>query len=168
MSSISPTLQQGLKALGAVATISVGTCIFLLFLIGYRSWPIRRSMNHGFIQCTALIWCLLFADLLQSLAFTISFHWIKLGGIVAPSSACLAQGLLLHFGDVSSGLFVLAIALHTCATLVLSKNVGQKAFVTIVVLIWIFALVLTVSGLIRYGYERLVTTVQYLPLTDAT
>ena len=64
---------------------------------------------------------LIFADLCQAASFLISFYWIAIDGILAPTAACTIQGFLLHFGDVASAFFVLAIALLLVLPLILGN-----------------------------------------------
>lgn len=80
-----------------------------------------------------------------------SWHWFRLDQILAPSAACFAQGWLLHSGDVASGLFVLAIAVHTYYTAVYGRRVGYKTFAGIIIGIWIFVYFLTSIGVGLHG-----------------
>jgi hypothetical protein len=82
----------------------------------------------GYNQYVLLVLNLLIADLQQSSAFLISWNWIRVDAILAPSAPCFAQAWLLHSGDVSSGFFVLAIAVHTFITAVYGKRIGHKTF----------------------------------------
>ena len=99
---------------------------------------------------------LLIADFFQGLSFTISFHWITVDGILAPSNACFAQGFLLNLGDISSGLFVFYIALHTFFTAVKGRRIPQTLFASMVVFIWLFCLLLTAIGPIQHKRDYFV------------
>lgn len=107
----------------------------------------RISQN----QYVVLILNLLLADLQQSVSLVISFHWIRKDGILAPTSACFAQGWLLNIGDVSSGLFVFFIALHTYVCAVRGRRIPHKTFVGLILATWALALLLTALGPIMYG-----------------
>lgn len=98
-----------------------------------------------------LVLNLLLADMQQSSGFVISFHWLRMHEMLAPSSACFAQGWLIHSGDVGSGLFVLAIAIHTFYTAVYGKRINNRAFAACIVGTWCFAYMLTGIGVGLHG-----------------
>lgn len=75
-----------------------------------------------------------------------SWHWYRKNKILAPTSACFAQGWLLNSGDLGSGFFVLAIAVHTYYTAVLRRTVGYRWFAGIIVGIWVLTYILTSVG----------------------
>ena len=147
-------LQHGLVAVGLLATLSVISTLALISFICYRlaTWRLHYRTFLGYNQYVLLVLNLLIADLQQSAAFLISFHWIRYGRILAPSAPCYAQAWLLHSGDVSSGFFVLAIAVHTFYTAVQGQRIGHKTFFGLVALAWILAYFLTGLGLGLYGY----------------
>lgn len=148
-------LQTGLIPVGILALMSVGASLSLICFICYRfiTWRLHYRTFIGYNQYVILVLNLLIADLQQSSAFLISFHWLRENMIVAPSSPCFAQAWLLHSGDVSSGFFVLAIAIHTFYTAVYGKRVGHKMFAGMVICAWIFAYFLTGLGVGLHGYE---------------
>lgn len=109
------TFQKGLIPLVIFAMASLISVSALLCFITWKMFGWRRSYREfvGGNQYILLIYNLLIADLQQSIAFVISFHWLKLQKILAPTPACFIQAWFLHIGDVASGFFVLAIAVHT-------------------------------------------------------
>ena len=117
--------------------LSVGASLTLVSFIVYRliTWKLHYRTFIGYNQYVLLVLNLLIADLQQSSAFLISWNWIRVDAILAPSAPCFAQAWLLHSGDVSSGFFVLAIALHTFITAVYGKRIGHKTFGVAVVCI---------------------------------
>lgn len=145
-------LRNGLVAMGYFGLLSSISTLILLVFITWRMvfWrkfydqPISKS------QMFILIYNLLLADLQQSLSFLISFHWLTQDEIV-PSKACFAQGWLIQVGDVSSGLWVLAIAIHTGINLAWGKSVTSICFVCGIVFIWAFTLILTILGPLLHG-----------------
>ncbi|KAK5164247.1 uncharacterized protein LTR77_009941 [Saxophila tyrrhenica] len=151
-------LQTGLIPVGVLALLSVLSTLVLITFIIFRmaTWKLHYRTFLGYNQYVILVLNLLIADLQQSSAFLISFHWIRTGMILAPSSPCFAQAWLLHSGDVSSGFFVLAIALHTFYTAVHGKRVGQKTFATTVFCIWLFSYFLTGLGVGLHGEKYFV------------
>ena len=150
-------LRHGLIPVGILATLSVGTTLTLISFICYRlaTWKLHYRTFIGYNQYVLLVLNLLIADLQQSAAFLISFHWIRIGRILAPSSPCFGQAWLLHSGDVASGFFVLAIAVHTFYTAVHGKRVGHMIFGGIIICIWGFAYLLTGIGVGLHGYGRI-------------
>lgn len=100
----------------------------------------------GYNQYVVLIMNLLIADFLQAVSFLFSFHWIRENAILAPTPSCFAQGFLLNVGDLSSGFFVMAIALHTFFTAVKGRRIAYNPFMFSIIGIWGFALVLSVVG----------------------
>ena len=147
------TLRNGLIPVGLLATLSVGATLTLISFICWRliTWKLHYRTFLGYNQYVILVLNLLIADFQQSAAFLISFHWVAIGKILAPSTQCFGQAWLLHSGDVSSGFFVLAIAVHTFYTAVYGQRVGHKTFGAIVLGIWIFAYLLTGIGVGLHG-----------------
>lgn len=145
------TLSKGLIAVGLLATLSFVTSFVLVGFILYRifAWRLHYHTFIGYNQYVILVLNLLLADLQQSAAFLISFHWIRENSILAPSGPCTAQAWLLHSGDVSSGFFVLAIAMHTFYTAVQGGRIGHRSFVAAIIATWLFAYFLTAIGLVH-------------------
>ena len=153
-------LNIGLWFLGLLATLSVVSTVTLLGFITYRmvSWRRYYENNVGHNQCIIFILNLLLADLFQASSFLISFHWLSLDAIVAPTTACTAQGWLLNFGDLSSGFFVLAIAIHTWLSVVRGIRTKLVTFVISITCVWTGATVLTSFGLARHPRDFFVHT----------
>ncbi|KAF2773884.1 hypothetical protein EJ03DRAFT_71074 [Teratosphaeria nubilosa] len=150
---LSDTLRYGLIPVGILGLLSVISTTALICFIGFRfiSWRAHYKSWIGYNQYVVLVLNLLLADLQQSSSFVISFHWIRINAILAPSQACFAQGWLIHSGDVASGFFVLAIALHTFYTAVYGQRIRSRTFSVCVVCIWVFAFLLTGLGLGIHG-----------------
>jgi G protein-coupled glucose receptor regulating Gpa2/G protein-coupled glucose receptor regulating Gpa2 C-term len=141
-------LRNALIGVSFLALISWITTLVLVVFIIYRIifWKRYYSVSIGHNQYILLIFQLLLADFQQATAFLISMHWIQVNRIVAPTPACSAQGWLVQFGDLSSGLWVLTIAIHTYYTIILGKKMEHKPFILMTVSIWLFCLVLSVIG----------------------
>lgn len=120
----------------------------LLLFITHRLLSWRRHYREyvGYNQYVILIYNLLLADLQQSIAFSISFHWLRINKIVAPTTPCFIQAWFLHIGDVASGFFVLAIAVHTWMGVVKGYKLPYVWFVVSILFIWLAALILTILG----------------------
>lgn len=150
---LTPVFKTGLIPVALFAMMSLISVSALICFITYRliSWRKHYKEYVGYNQYVLLIYNLLLADLQQSIAFTISFHWLRLDKILAPTAACFVQGWFLHIGDVASGFFVLAIAIHTWFGVVKGVRMPYKWFVASILLIWGLALLLTILGPAMHG-----------------
>lgn len=143
--------------MGIIGLLSASSTLTLLVILTYRLFTSSGRANITRNQNILLIYNLLVADLQQSLSFVISFYWESRNAIVAPHPACFAQGWLIQMGNVSSGFWIMAIALHTFHTLVNGKQLPHRDFVTITVGIWVFAILLAVISPAKFGYEAFVS-----------
>lgn len=152
LSPLPADLRKGLVAPGLFGLLSVLSTGALLGFLIYRfvAWTNHYKSYIGYNQYVVLIMNLLIADLQQGISFMISFHWIHLDGILAPTRACFTQGFLLNLGDVSSGLFVFFIALHTFYSAVKGRKLPYRTFSLLVVMVWVLSLALTAIGPIMY------------------
>ncbi|KAI1100718.1 G protein-coupled glucose receptor regulating Gpa2-domain-containing protein [Jackrogersella minutella] len=150
---------RGLLAISTLATVSLVFTSSLLSFITWRmiTWKSHYSSPVGRNQPIVLIYQLILADLIQSLGFLISFHWVGERQIIGPNSSCFAQGWLIQLGDVASAFFVLAIAIHTTYQVTLSKRLSHKAFLCCVLGCWGLSLGLTSLAPIiggRFVFQR--------------
>ncbi|KAF1947349.1 hypothetical protein EJ02DRAFT_365677 [Clathrospora elynae] len=145
---LTPDLRTGLIAVGLFAMMSLISVSALLVFITHRliSWRRHYKEYVGYNQYVVLIYNLLIADLQQSIAFSISFHWLRINKIIAPTAPCFIQAWFLQIGDVASGFFVLAIAIHTWLGVVKGYKLPYKWFVASILIIWSVALLLTLLG----------------------
>ncbi|KAG9238198.1 G protein-coupled glucose receptor regulating Gpa2-domain-containing protein [Amylocarpus encephaloides] len=160
-SSLDPLPEEvhnGMIAMGMIGLASTLSTLSLLIFITYRMIYWRRFYEHSIAknQIFILIYNLLLADFQQALSFLIAFYWLSQNKLVGPSSVCFAQGWLIQIGDLSSGIWVLAIATHTFVGLVLQRQIPFRAFIVGVLGIWLFCLVLTAIGPILHGKEYFV------------
>jgi hypothetical protein len=141
-------IRRGMISMGIFGLISSISTLSLLIFITYRMIYWRKYYDEPIAtnQIFILIYNLLLADFQQALSFLISFYWISQNKLVGPSVACFAQGWLIQIGDMSSGLWVLAIAVHTFVGLVGQKQVPMRVFVFCVITLWMFCLALTAIG----------------------
>lgn len=153
MLELPSSFRPGLAALGTLAAISVTALVVLMSFILYRLAPRKVTPMTGGSQCVILILNLLLADMQQAVALTISFHWLRLNAILAPSTPCTLQGWLLHAGDVSSGFFVLAIALHTYLITVREMAIKSILFYAAIGFIWLFSFFLASLGVAMHRYS---------------
>ena len=136
---ITPVFKDGLIPVSIFAMMSLLSVTALLGFITYRLIMSRKYYRSyvGYNQYIVLIYNLLLADLQQSIAFSISFHWLKLGKILAPTPPCFIQAWFLNIGDVASGFFVLAIAIHTWLGVVKGHKLPHTWFVVSILVIWL-------------------------------
>ncbi|KAL1963482.1 hypothetical protein VTN77DRAFT_8063 [Rasamsonia byssochlamydoides] len=155
ISPLSDVQRNGLIAISVLAVISAVATFSLLCFISYRLIFWRRYYQHslGFNQNIVLIYNLLVADFIQALAFLICTHWVVHNAIRANTAACFLQGLLLQIGDPGSGLFVLAIALHTFMMVTSGRKLEHRWFVTAVVGVWAFLAILVIIPLASHGAD---------------
>jgi hypothetical protein len=145
---LTPVYRTGLTAVSIFAMMSLISVTVLLIFITHRliSWRKHYREYVGYNQYIILIYNLLLADLQQAIAFAMSFHWLRINKIVAPTAPCFLQAWFLQIGDVASGFFVLAIAIHTWLGVVKGYKVPYRWFIVSILGLWAFALVLTVLG----------------------
>ncbi|KAI1003361.1 hypothetical protein K3495_g4846 [Podosphaera aphanis] len=145
------TIRNGMIALGVCGIVSLlsTTTFFLIFTYRMIHWrrfsPYPITRNQVFL----LVYNLFIADMIQASGFVISFWWISQNNLTGPNKKCEFQGLLVQVGDVASGLWSLAIAIHTFINLVLKKSVSHSKLVTFVIFLWIFIVMLAAIGPIR-------------------
>jgi hypothetical protein len=123
---------------------TLGSSLFITYRLVF--WKKFYRTYPGYNQYLLLIFNLILADLQQSIAFLISFHWIAKNEILAPTAACFIQGWLVQVGDVSSGIWVLSIAIHTWFSVVKGRQVDHVCFCCFLVGIWVFVMVLAIIG----------------------
>lgn len=145
--------RQGLIAVSVMAILSFLATVLLIAFISYRMlfWRSSYARYIGYNQYIVLIYNLVLADLQQSLAFLICLKWIADDKISADTAGCFLQGLWLQIGDPASGLFVLAIAIHTFLLVALGIKLSHRVFVAAVVSIWVFIAVLVIIPLAVHG-----------------
>ncbi|KAH0543040.1 hypothetical protein FGG08_002648 [Glutinoglossum americanum] len=150
---LTPELRTGLITIATLALASFLSTFGLLTFLTYRMVKWRQSgrSKGAYNQCVILIYNLLLADLQQSIAFLLNFHWVRLGAVWSFTPTCYAQGWFVSMGDMSSGIWVLAIAVHTFFTVIKRTQVPHKRFVFGLVGIWLFCLAFSLAGPIAHG-----------------
>jgi hypothetical protein len=103
----------------------------------------RRPPN----QFLVLLYNLLIADVHQAGAFLINGAWVSRDAIEVGNPVCFLQGWLISTGDLSGGLFLSAIAIHTYLSIVLNRKPPQWAVYTAVVGIWVFTYCVSVIAI---------------------
>ncbi|KAJ5092011.1 hypothetical protein NUU61_006881 [Penicillium alfredii] len=147
--------REGLIAVSVMAFLSLVATASLLIFITYRLifWRTNYARYIGYNQYIILIYNLILADLVQSLAFILCVKWIIKNKIQSGTAECFLQGLWLQIGDPGSGLFVLAIAFHTFLLVVCGCKMPYKAFVAFVIGVWAFVALIVVIPLATHGAD---------------
>lgn len=81
---------------------------------------------------------LLIADVHQATAFALSTVWILQDSVTVGIPTCFVQGLFISVGDLSSSLFMSAIAVHTFYSIVYKYRPPHKTLYIYIALIWAF------------------------------
>lgn len=97
-------------------------------------------------QFLVLILNLLLADIHQAAAFLLNAVWVRLDAIEVGSRTCFAQGWLVSTGDLSSSLFITAIAVHTYLAIVWNYKPPQWAVYVTIVFLWVFNYQMAILG----------------------
>ncbi|KAL2834150.1 G protein-coupled glucose receptor regulating Gpa2-domain-containing protein [Aspergillus pseudoustus] len=156
--SIDPLPHDHRKGLIAVFIMAILSTIATLLLIGFITyrlifWRSNYARYIGYNQYIILIYNLVIADLLQSLAFLICAKWYAENKVQTSTAACFLQGFWLQIGDPASGIFVLAIAFHTFYMVALGRKLSYRTFVAIVVGLWGFVAILVIIPLGAHGKD---------------
>lgn len=162
-----PNHRKGLIAVSVMAILSFLATLVLISFITYRMlfWRSSYARYIGYNQYIVLIYNLVLADLQQSLAFLICLKWISEDKISGDTAACFLQGLWLQIGDPASGLFVMAIAIHTFLLVALGQKLSHRVFTICVVSIWAFICVLVIIPLASHGRYVLVPSGAWVSLS---
>ncbi|UNI22406.1 hypothetical protein JDV02_008297 [Purpureocillium takamizusanense] len=117
--------------------------------------PSSCSKNPPPNQFLVLIYNLFLADMHQSLAFLLNTAWLQRDGIMVGTTTCWSQGFFVSTGDLSSSMFIMAIAFHTYMSVVQNRRPSHKLLYLLIVLIWIFvyAISLLPVGTTRNGRD---------------
>ncbi|KXX83386.1 hypothetical protein MMYC01_200167 [Madurella mycetomatis] len=102
-------------------------------------------------QFLILIYNLLLADIHQAGAFMLNVSWLGHNAIVIRTPVCWAQGWLISTGDLSSSLFIGAIAIHTYLAVVRKYTLPQWVIYATVIALWTFNYFLFALGIAITG-----------------
>jgi len=142
-------------AIGVIALLSLVSSLSLLSFLTYRFiyWQRYYKSPLAKNQYVVLIYNLLLVDLQQAIAFLICLYWVSLGSVHYGEAACYLQGWWIMTADPGSGLFVLAIALHTGAIVLRGRQLQFRTFAWCVVGLWAFILILGFIPVGLYGKD---------------
>lgn len=156
--AIEGSTRAGFIAMGICGLLSFLATFGLLAFLTYRFifWKryYKRPLSRN--QYVVLIYNLLLADIQQATAFLLCLHWVGKGSVYSASAACVVQGWWIQTADPGSGLFVIAIAIHTGAVVLRGSQLPWRAFVACVIGVWAFILVLGFIPVGLYGSKTFV------------
>ncbi|KAI1849907.1 hypothetical protein JX265_013494 [Neoarthrinium moseri] len=119
--------------------------------------PRRRRRRPGFWalllqtrpnQFLVLIYCLLFADMQQALAFLLNACWLRMDAVAVGTAACWAQGWFVSVGDLASSVFITAIAAHTYLGVARGYHLPSRVFYAGIAALWGFVYGMAVLGVL--------------------
>lgn len=141
-------LKRGLMAVsffGFLSFISSSTLLFYLTLKLVK-WRIHGQAREGYNQFLLLVYNLLIADIQQSLAFLLTARWLVEDKIDVHTSTCWAEGWFVSTGDLASGIWIFAIAMHTFFAIIKDRKLPPPAFLSTMVGLWLFIYAMSVAG----------------------
>ena len=141
------TLQRGLIAVTVLGFLSFIASITLFLRLAYKLITWTRKTKSRTNQFLILIFNLVLADIQQSVAFLLNAQWLRDNAITISTSTCWAQGWFVSTGDLGSGLFTLAIAMHSFLDIVCNYRLGNKAFLGTIAALWTFDYALAIIGI---------------------
>jgi hypothetical protein len=152
--------RRGLIVISTLALLSAVATFSMLMFITFRLifWRSFSKQYPGYNQYIVLIYNLLIADFQQAMAFLLNIFWIARNRIHSPSAVCFMQGLWIQVGDPGSGLFALAIAVHTFAQVTWGHKLEYKWFVAWIIGIWTFIAVMAIIPIASHGGDPFAPT----------
>ncbi|KAL9114909.1 MAG: hypothetical protein Q9227_001152 [Pyrenula ochraceoflavens] len=152
LSPLPKTLHQGLLAVAVFGHLSFFTTLALFCYLTYKlvKWRIRGQANRGYNQFVLLIYNLVLADIQQSIAFMLTSRWLVEDKIEVGSQTCWAEGWFVSTGDLASGTWIFAIAVHTFFALVKGYKLPYRLFVATIFALWVFIFGMAIIGVVLH------------------
>ena len=147
LSPLPPVLKQGLTVVSFFGFLSFLTSICLFLRLAYRLVTWKRKSQARVNQFYILIFNLVFADIQQSVSYLLTAQWIRDNAIVVDTPTCWAQGWFDSTGDLASGTFTFAIAVHSFADIVYDYRLSRRNFLAAIVGLWVFIYAMAVIGI---------------------
>ncbi|OAP54410.1 hypothetical protein AYL99_11511 [Fonsecaea erecta] len=143
-----PVLRHGLVAVAFFGLLSLISSVALFTFLTYRLcvWYHRGQLKDGANQFLLLIYNLVLADVQQAMAFALTSVYLTQNKIQVGTTTCWANGWFVSTGDLASGVFIFAIALHTYYAVVTGRRVGNRVFYGGIVCLWVFVYLMAVIG----------------------
>lgn len=155
LSPLPLVLAMGLRPVTALAFLSFisSTALFIYLTCRLVSWARHKHPQDTPNQFFLLFYNLLFADVIQSIAFFLNVHSLIRNAIEAGNSLCWAQGWFLSTGDLASSAFISTIALHTFWTVVMGRKVSYQTFYWAVGGVWGFVYAMAIIGVVLHPHD---------------
>jgi hypothetical protein len=147
-----PVLKRGLMAVSFLGFLSFVSSSTLLFYLTHKliKWRLRGQACKGYNQFLLLIYNLLIADIQQALAFLLTVRWLADDKIDVRTSTCFAEGWFVSTGDLASGVWIFAIALHTFFAIIKGQKLPYSIFLSAVAALWLFIYTMAVAGVVSH------------------
>jgi hypothetical protein len=155
LSPLPEVLSHGLVAVSFFAFLSFFCSTSLLFYLTWRmiSWKRKSGSGVQMNQFLFLVYNLLFADIQQSIAFLLNASALSKHAIVVESPTCFAQGWFVSTGDLSSSVFICAIAIHTFMSVVKEYRLPESLFYGWIGSLWAFIYLMAILGPAMHGRD---------------
>lgn len=152
LSPLPPILHRGLTAVSFFGYLSFvcSTTLFVFLTYKLISWRIRGQARKGYNQFVILIYNLLMADIQQSIAFLLTSRWLAENKINVGTSTCWAEGWFISTGDLASGVWILAIAIHTFFALIKGYKLPYPVFIGVIFALWAFVYAMALIGVLSH------------------
>jgi hypothetical protein len=149
LSPLNPELRRGLTAVTVFGFLSFITSVLLFLVLAYKLlyWHIGKAHNRRINQFIVLIFNLVFADIQQAIAFLLNIEWLRANAIEAGTPTCIAQGWFVSTGDLASGVFTFAIAVHSFMDITFDYRLPYLAFNLTLAVLWTFIYACAIIGL---------------------
>jgi hypothetical protein len=141
-------LSHGLVAVSTFGLLSFFCSTSLFFYLTYRLvyWRRHSHSKAPTNQFLFLIYNLLLADIQQSIAFLLNIGSLRRNALVVGIPECWAQGWFVSTGDLASGVFICAIAIHTFLSVVKEYRLSSAAFYSCIASLWTFVYLMAAIG----------------------
>lgn len=141
-------LQRGLVAVAFFGILSLVTSLGLFIFLSFRLcvWRFRGQLKDGANQFLILIYNLVLADIQQAMAFALTTAYLVDNKIEVGSTTCWANGWFVSVGDLASGTWIFAIALHTFFAVVKGRRLSSKVFYPCLAGLWLFVYAMAILG----------------------
>ncbi|KAI1862380.1 uncharacterized protein JN550_010242 [Neoarthrinium moseri] len=111
-------------------------------------FPTAAKLDVKWNPVLMLVYNLLYANLMEALAFLLSVAWLRHDGIIVPSAACWTQGWFMQVGKlVSSGMLVL-ISINSYSTIVRGYKPSRRVIYIATAAVWVIAITLPLSSVL--------------------
>ncbi|SMY29789.1 unnamed protein product [Zymoseptoria tritici ST99CH_1A5] len=148
--NLPPVLHHGLSAIAVLGTLSLITSSCLFCALAVQLLTSRRKLNARVVQFLILIFNLFCADIQQSIAFALNAVWVFEDAVLVGTRTCVAQGWFLSIGDMASGVFTSAIAIHCFMDIILGYRMRHRWFSLCVAGLWMFVYALALGGVLSH------------------